>query len=71
MKSRASAPNAPSKKKTNAERTYVSSGSQYTETDPTDGKKTTSDYCVQGASLKVGDDSGVSEYSNVSDMATP
>ena len=47
---------------------YVSNGSQYTETDPSDGKQTKSDYCVEGASLRTSEAAGISEFSNVSDM---
>lgn len=43
------------------ESSYVAAGTKYTETNVGDGKKTTADYCVNGTSLRISDDTAVVE----------
>jgi hypothetical protein len=43
------------------EDSYVASGTQFTDTSPGDGKKTISEYCVEGTSLRISDDSAAVE----------
>jgi hypothetical protein len=43
------------------EDSYVATGTQYTDTSPGDGKTTISDYCVEGTSLRISDDTATVE----------
>jgi hypothetical protein len=43
---------------------YVAAGTSYTETNVGDGKKTISDYCVDGTSLRISDDTAVIELAS-------